>query len=268
MLPCVNCCDTAASVVPMPTALLPEPFRRQVELTEEPAFVRTFADFRTGLLEIHHGVANVFRGRDEQIHLALLGRRGLSGHLVIAAHAVLRLGALRARAGADPREFALQETLTATFGLLGDALTNGLRFEIRGVIPRMRKRAAIRDLDDARGDDIEEVTVVGDEDDRTGKVVQTILQPANGLGVEMVRRLVEQEQVGLRSERATQRHAAFFTTGKSRDQRVHRGHAQRVGLGLDARLEIPAVGMFDVVEDFAKLRLGAVAGLVFTQPFD
>jgi hypothetical protein len=25
MLPCVNCCDTAASVVPMPTALLPAP---------------------------------------------------------------------------------------------------------------------------------------------------------------------------------------------------------------------------------------------------
>ena len=181
---------------------------------------------------------------------------------------MLRLGALRARAGADPREFAFQETLAAAFGLLRDALTNGLRLQIRGVIPRMRKRATIRNLDDARGNDIEEVTVMRDEDDGAGKVAQAILQPANGFGVEMVRGLVEQQQVGLRGQCAAERDAAFLAAGKCRDQRVHRSHAQRVSLGLDARLEIPAVGVFDMVEDFAEFRLGAVAGLVFAQPPD
>ena len=49
------------------------------------------------------------------------------------------------------------------------------------------------DLDDAGRDDIEEVAIVSHEDDGSGEVFQDIFQPANGLCVEVVGRLIEEE---------------------------------------------------------------------------
>ena len=77
----------------------------------------------------------------------------------------------------------------------------------------MGKRAALVDLDDPRGDDVEEVAVVRDEDHRAGKALQIVLQPADRFGVEMVRRLVEQQQVRLAGERAAERDPALFAAG-------------------------------------------------------
>ncbi len=54
----------------------------------------------------------------------------------------------------------------------------------------MGKRPALIDLDDARGDDIEEIPIVRHEDHRAGKTPQVVLQPADGFRIEMVRRLV------------------------------------------------------------------------------
>ena len=66
-------------------------------------------------------------------------------------------------------------------------------FEVGGVIPRMRPRAAIGQLHDARGDVFEEVAVVRDEDDGAGEGAQEFLQPRDRRGVEVIGRLVEQQ---------------------------------------------------------------------------
>ena len=81
-----------------------------------------------------------------------------------------RLGTLGANARADPIQFLAQEPLPATFGLLGDLLADGFGFQVGRVIARVREAPAIRQLDDARGDDIQEIAVMRDEDDGAGKL--------------------------------------------------------------------------------------------------
>ena len=51
------------------------------------------------------------------------------------------------------------------------------------------------DVGDAGDDGIEEVAIVRDEDDRVGIGAKVLLEPVAGLEVEMIGRLVEQQQV-------------------------------------------------------------------------
>ena len=53
------------------------------------------------------------------------------------------------------------------------------------------------ELEDPAGDVVQEVAVVGDDQDRARIVAQVAFQPVHRLGVEVVGRLVEQQQLGL-----------------------------------------------------------------------
>ena len=132
----------------------------------------------------------------------------------------------------------------------------------------MRKRPALVDLDDPRGDDVEEVTVVRHENHRAGEGLQIILQPADRLGVEMVGRLVEQQQIRLAGERTAKRDPAFLAAGKRADHRVERRRAQRGGGGLDPGVEVPAVGVVDEVEQVVELGVATLAVFVAADGFD
>ena len=88
-------------------------------------------------------------------------------------------------------------------------------------------------LEDPAGDVVEEVAVVGDGDDRPGKLLQVPLQPGDRLGVEMVRRLVQQEEIGLLQQHAAERDAAALAAREVRDLGVPRRTAKRVHRDLD-----------------------------------
>jgi len=60
-----------------------------------------------------------------------------------------------------------------------------------------RPATAPVDLEDPLRDVVEEVPVVGHGEDRARVVRQVVLEPLDALRVEMVRGLVEQEEVGL-----------------------------------------------------------------------
>ena len=60
------------------------------------------------------------------------------------------------------------------------------------------------------GDVVEEVAVMGDHDHGAGIVAQMMLEPSHALGVEMVGRLVEQENVGLGEQQLAKRDAALL----------------------------------------------------------
>ncbi len=49
---------------------------------------------------------------------------------------------------------------------------------------------------------VEEIAVVRDGDYRTGILLQVLLEPVDGFGVEMVGRLVKEKHVGLLEEQA------------------------------------------------------------------
>ena len=75
--------------------------------------------------------------------------------------------------------------------------------------------------------------------------MQELLKPQNRLGVEVVGRLVEQQQVGGLEQQAAQRHATAFATGKHVHRHVGVGALQRVHSLGQLTIEIPAVGGVD-----------------------
>src|SRR4029078_4000464 len=83
----------------------------------------------------------------------------------------------------------------------------GLALLVVAEIPgKARERSAIELADRARPA-IEEAAFVGNEEDAAGERGEGFFQPLDGGDVEMVRGLVQQEEVGLEDERARQRGA-------------------------------------------------------------
>jgi hypothetical protein len=124
------------------------------------------------------------------------------------------------------------------------------------------------DFDDAGGDDVEEVAVVGDEDDGAGECAEVVFEPADGFGVEVVGGFVEEEEVGLAGEGAAECDAAFFSAGEWGDGGIEGWCAEGRGGGFDAGIEVPAVGVVDEVEEVGEFGIGAVAGFVAADGID
>ena len=122
------------------------------------------------------------------------------------------------------------------------------------------------DLDDARGDGLEKISVVCDEHHSAGKASQKILEPPGGFGVEMVGRLVEEQQIGLRGKGAAERDAAFLASRKWSDHGIERRRVESPGEAFDAGLEVPAVGVLDFFEAFLEFGITPLAGLVAAHP--
>ena len=78
-------------------------------------------------------------------------------------------------------------------------------------------------------------------------VVQKVLEPGHRFGVEMVRRLVEEQQVRRLQQQAAQRDAATLAARERRDVGVGRRQPQRVHRVLELRIEIPGAGGVDRV---------------------
>jgi hypothetical protein len=64
---------------------------------------------------------------------------------------------------------------------------------------------------------------VGDHDDRRVELLELGLEPLERVDVEVVRRLVEEQQVGLRGERATERRARELAARERRQRAVEVG---------------------------------------------
>ena len=81
-----------------------------------------------------------------------------------------------------------------------------------------------------------------DRQDRALVVGEVLLEPQHALGVEVVGRLVEQQQVRLGQQEPAQRDPATLTAGEVRDGLVGRRAAQRVHRLLQLRVDVPGVG--------------------------
>jgi hypothetical protein len=94
---------------------------------------------------------------------------------------------------------------------------------------------------------------VGDRDDGARVLPEEALQPLDGLCVEVVGRLVEEEQVRVLEEQAAQRDAPLLAAGQGRDVGVVGRAAQRVHRDVDVPLEVPRVGGVDPVLELRLL---------------
>jgi hypothetical protein len=96
------------------------------------------------------------------------------------------------------------------------------------------------EFDDACRDALEKTPIVSDEHQRHPRRHQHFLQPFDGADVEMVGRLIEQQQLRRDSQRLRQRQALLLATGKRSHQRVG---VEREALDdpLGLRLERPGI---------------------------
>ncbi len=120
--------------------------------------------------------------------------------------------------------------------------------QVIGVIAFVAVEFSARKLDHARRDAIEKIAVVRHEKAGAGIARQEILEPFDRAGVEVVRRLVEDQKIGTREQRAAKRDPAFFSAGKTGHDPFRLRRMQIRDQTLDPMLEIPAIEMRDLVE--------------------
>ena len=116
----------------------------------------------------------------------------------------------------------------------------------RGVVARPRREAPAVDLDDAGGEALEEGAIVRDEHHGARIVGEEVLQPGDCVDVEMVRRLVEQQDVRLRHQRPREQDPPAPAAGQRVDDGVGR-QAQPGEDQFDPLLEPPAVTLLQFV---------------------
>ena len=222
----------------------PKPFFSFVDLDDDRAQTRARRDL--DLLEVE-----------------LAGAVGLGGHLLVALQAGLVLGLPGLGAGAHPLELDLEPLGELGVLLAGDRQALALLLQVGGVVALVGVQPAAVDLGDPLRDVVEEVAIVGDGEDGAGVGRQELLQPLDTLGVQVVGGLVEQQQVGLGQQQPAQRDPAALTTGEHADVGVAGRAAQRVHGLVDLGVEIPGVGVVELLLQLAHLgeQLVGVLGL-------
>ncbi len=173
------------------------------------------------------------------------------------SYAVSRALPLAWRAfGAHPHPFELagERALAGVRLLLLAGQPLELLLEPARVVAAERDAAAAVELEDPLRDVVQEVAVVGDGDDRARVLVEEPLQPLDRLGVEVVGRLVEQEQVGVLEQEPGEGDAAALAAGQRRDIRVVRRAAQGLHRDLDVAFHVPGVGGVDPVLERCSAR--------------
>ena len=179
--------------------------------------------------------------------------RGLLHQLLVALIAGLGLRLPRARGGRDPfllaRECALARFFLAA--LLREPLL--LLREPGRIVALIGNAAAAIELEDPAGDVVEEVAVVGDDQDGAGIIAQVAFEPIDGFGIEVVRGLVEQQQFGLLEQQPAERDPTALAAGQLLHVAVVRRTAQRVHRLVDLGVEIPQPLGLDLVLQLGHL---------------
>ena len=156
---------------------------------------------------------------ERQLDLALPVAAGgaFAAQLFEAQHAAFVARAPRFDALANPHFFLRQKLVE--LGVRHCLVVQDLFFLglIGAEVARAGEQPAAVEFDDARRHAVEETPVVGDEDDARRRADQELFQPLDGADVEVVGRLIEQEQVGRHRQRLREREALLLPAGECAD---------------------------------------------------
>ncbi len=106
-----------------------------------------------------------------------------------------------------------------------------------------------------------------DRDDGPRVLVEEPLEPLDRLGVEVVRGLIEQEQVGVLQKQPAEGHASLLAAGERRDLGVVRRTAKGVHRDLDVALDIPCADRVDPVLERGLFRADGLVVGIRVRPF-
>ena len=158
--------------------------------------------------EAHDAQAGAGRLREAEgdaleVLLGLVGRGGLEpGDLLLLGLGARGHGGLGAEAVDEGLEVGDLALAVAIGGLLLLLARHALEEE-GVVVAGVAVEPAAAQLEHAVAERVEEGAVVGDDDEPAGVAAEVVLEPEQGLEVEVVRRLVEQEERGLAHEEAS-----------------------------------------------------------------
>ena len=152
---------------------------------------------------------------------------------------------------AHPLQLALQCFAALALLLLLHGQAGGLLLEPGAVVALPGNALAAVEFEDPARHVVEEVAVVGDGDDGAFVLLEVLLQPVDALGVEVVGRLVEQQDVGLLQEQAAEGHAAAFAAAEVGHQLVLVGTAEGVHGAFQLGVEVPSVVGFQQLRELS-----------------
>ena len=207
------------------------------QVVDQQAFAECLAEVR----DLDHEVAEPRTRRDIDLVRLVARLEFHGGQLVELAQARLALRLARLGIGAHPFEFARERAPQALLLLLLLREPLLLLLEPGGVVALPGNAVPAVELEDPAGHVVEEVAVVGHADDRARVLLEVFLEPGDGLRVEVVGRLVEQQHVGLRQQQPAERDAAALAAGELRHLRFPGRQAQRVGRDVELALEVVAI---------------------------
>ncbi|MNC48785.1 hypothetical protein D3C75_979230 [compost metagenome] len=115
------------------------------------------------------------------------------------------------------------------------------------VVGMEREGFAVFDLNHFLHYGIEEVTVMGDRHHCSVVLLQELLQPFDGFHIEMVRRLIQQQNIGTAQQQLGQADFGFLTAGQGREPAVilPGSDAQACGYTLDRGFNPVASSRFE-----------------------
>ena len=128
--------------------------------------------------------------------------------------------------------------------------------DVKAVVSAVKLRLPGREVDRALHDAVEEIPVVADDEHRAAKMQQICLQPLGRAQVEVVRRLVEQENVRVLEDEPREVHARFLPAGETvKRLRAHRGRdVQTVGHAVALVLHVVPAEAAEVFRQSVVLR--------------
>ena len=213
---------------------------RQIEIepVDQDAVVESLGE----LLGLKHHAAQPGSRRDVDLaEVDLAVALGLGRQFLITGQSGLVLGLPSLRGRPHPLQFTFQDLGALGVFLALDRQALALGLQVGRVVALVREQPAAVDLADPADHVVEEVAVVRDAQHRPGVALQVPLQPAHRLGVQVVRGLVEQQQVGLLQQQFAQCDTTTLAAGQHVDDSVRRRATQRVHGLLEARVDVPRV---------------------------
>ena len=232
------------------TPTMPLRGQRERQVVDEEAVAERLGE----VVGLHDDAAQSRARRDlDLLHVELAGLLGLGRHLLVAVKAGPALGLTSLGVGPHPGELVLEAPLELGVLLALDLEAGGLGLQVGGVVALVGVALAAVDLEDPLGDVVEEVPIVGDGHNGAGVLLEVLLEPLDALGIEVVRGLVEQEEIGLLQKQLAQGHAALLTTGEHGDVGVAGRASQGVHGLVELGIEVPRVAVVDVLLQLAHL---------------
>ena len=201
------------------------------------------------VFELDRLVAEPGGRRNQQLHVGIPDRTGTGGDLVEPLHSAEIPFQPRLGGAAHPFDFGAQKAPAFLFGDVLARLPLGLGGEKVGVTALIAVELPVGKLHDPGGNPVKKTAVVGDEKTAAAVIGEEVFDPLHRADVEMVGRLVEQQQVGFGHDRPRQRNPALFAAGEGAAEPVPVGETEFFQHEIELVVEVPAVVQHQLMVD-------------------